>query len=33
LARNASVPTTSQVTISLFGVPAAFAAFLGLRTP
>jgi hypothetical protein len=32
LARNVSVPTTGQVTITLFGVPAAFAAFLGLPT-
>ena len=30
LARNARTPTAGRVTISLFGVPAAFAAFLGL---
>jgi hypothetical protein len=32
LGRNARAPTTGQVTITLFGVPAAFAAFLGLST-
>ena len=32
LGRNACAPTTGQVTITLFGVPAAFAAFLGLPT-
>jgi hypothetical protein len=32
LARNARVPTTSQVTIRLFGVPEAFATSLGLAT-
>jgi hypothetical protein len=31
LARNGRTPTASQVTITLFGVPEAFAAFLGLR--
>jgi hypothetical protein len=31
-ARNARVPTTSQVTIRLFGVPADFATSLGLAT-
>jgi len=31
LARNGRTPTASQVTITLFGVPDAFAAFLGLR--
>jgi hypothetical protein len=30
LARNARVPTASQVTIQLFGVPQAFATWLGL---
>jgi len=30
LARNARAPTAGQVTIKLFGVPEAFAAFLGL---
>src|SRR6266704_5832473 len=32
LARNARVPTVSQVTIRLFGVPEGFAASLGLAT-
>jgi hypothetical protein len=32
LARNARVPTASQVTIRLFGVPEAFASSLGLAT-
>jgi hypothetical protein len=32
LARNARVSTAGQVTIRLFGVPAAFAASLGLAT-
>jgi hypothetical protein len=32
LGRNACAPTTGRVTITLFGVPAAFAAFLGLPT-
>jgi hypothetical protein len=32
LARNARSPAAGRVTISLFGVPAAFAAFLGLAT-
>ena len=32
LARNACAPTTGQITITLFGVPTAFAAFLGLPT-
>jgi len=30
LARNARLPTANRVTITLFGIPAAFAAFLGL---
>jgi hypothetical protein len=33
LARNARVPTAGLVKIQLFGVPDAFATFLGLRTP
>jgi hypothetical protein len=33
LARNARTPTAGPVTIKLFGVPEAFAAFLGLPTP
>jgi hypothetical protein len=32
LARNARAPTASRPTITLFGVPDAFAAFLGLST-
>jgi len=32
LARNARDPTASRPTITLFGVPDAFAAFLGLST-
>jgi len=32
LARNARAPTAGQVTIKLFGIPEAFAAFLGLPT-
>jgi hypothetical protein len=32
LARNARAPTTGQVTIKLFGIPAIFAASLGLAT-
>ena len=32
LARNARAPTAGQVTIKLFGVPEAFATFLGLPT-
>jgi len=32
LARNARVPTASQVTIRLFGVPEGFATSLGLAT-
>jgi hypothetical protein len=32
LARNACATTTGQITITLFGVPTAFAAFLGLPT-
>jgi hypothetical protein len=31
LARNARAPTASQIKFQLFGVPAAFAAFLGLQ--
>jgi hypothetical protein len=30
LARNALAPGASQITIKLFGVPASFAAFLGV---
>jgi len=30
LARNARAPTAGPVTIKLFGIPEAFAAFLGL---
>jgi len=32
MARNARTPTTARPTITLFGVPDAFAAFLGLST-
>jgi hypothetical protein len=32
LARNARVPTVSQVTIRLFGIPEGFATSLGLPT-
>jgi hypothetical protein len=32
LARNVRAPTAGRVTIRLFGIPAAFASFLGLAT-